>query len=298
MKEDLNIARKGKIIVKHLAGTHHNEESAPFFSLVEFNICGLCNRTCPFCPRANPDYPNKAEYIPLDLYEKVMSDLSDISYTGIILYSAFSEPLLHKQVDQLIFLSKRYCPQARVEIVTNGDFLTSNKLISLFEAGLNTILISLYDGPHQHERFLAMKHEAALNDNQFILRVRYLPKEEHYGITMSNRAGLLNLEDIGIVPLDRPLKQYCCYPFYQCVVDYDGSVLLCPHDWKRALIAGNLNNESLLDIWNGKVMSQARKRLLNRNRNFSPCKVCDVDGTKMGRKHFKLWQRFYEKQSN
>jgi len=130
MKEDPNIARKGKIIVKHLAGIHYNEESAPLFSLVEFNICGLCNRTCSFCPRANPDYPNKAEYIPLDLYEKVMSDLSDIGYTGVILYSAFSEPLLHKQVDQLIFLSKRYCPQARVEIVTNGDFLTSNKLLA------------------------------------------------------------------------------------------------------------------------------------------------------------------------
>ncbi len=298
MKEDPNIARKGKIIEKHIAKAYHNEESVPLFSLVEFNICGLCNRTCPFCPRANPDYPNKAEYIPLDLYEKVASDLSSLGYTGVILYSAFCEPLLHKQIDQLIYLSKQYCPQTRVEIVTNGDLLTSDKLISLFEAGLNTILISLYDGPHQHVHFLAMKHEAGLNDDQFILRVRYLPKEEHYGITMSNRAGSLNLKDIGVVPLDEPLKQYCYYPFYQCMIDYDGSVLLCPHDWGRNLIAGNLNNESLLDIWNGKAMSQARKKLANKDRNLSPCNFCDIDGTKMGRKHFELWQRFYKRQSN
>ena len=32
----------------------------PLFSFIELNINELCNRVCPFCPRANPEkYPNQ-----------------------------------------------------------------------------------------------------------------------------------------------------------------------------------------------------------------------------------------------
>ena len=66
-------------------------------------------------------------------------------------------------------------------------------------------------------------------------------------------------------------------------MDYNGDVLICAHDWRKKYIVGNVYKESFLDIWTGKRFMNARKLLLEANRNFSPCNVCDVDGTLIGK---------------
>ncbi len=292
---DPNIARKKKILSEHLSSVPIISEDIPSFSLIEFNLSELCNRVCSFCPRVDPKvYPNRKEYMELGLYEKIMRDLREVDFSGKILYSAFSEPLLYKQIDELIILSKKYCPEARVESVTNGDFVTVEKLRWLFDAGLDTLLISMYDGPEQFEHFDNMVQKAGLNDEQVILRARYLPPEEHYGLTLSNRAGMVDLTDLKVSALKEPIEEKCFYPSYQLMVDYDGTVLLCPHDWGKRLKTGNLREQSVQEIWTGKALTFARKRLAEANRDFSPCNVCDVKGTLMGKEHADQWQKVYE----
>ena len=60
---------------------------------------------------------------------------------------------------------------------------------------------------------------------------------------------------------------------------------MCPHDWGKKVILGNLNKENLIDIWFSKKSMRIRKMLNNANRNFAPCNVCDVEGTFMGEKN-------------
>ena len=294
---DPNIPRKSGVLDHHLVESHQDRALLPFFSLIGFNLSGLCNRTCVFCPRVNPKiYPNINKHIPVELYERIVKELAEVEYDGMILFSAFSEPLLYKRIEVVIELSKPYCPKVRIEAVTDGDFVTPDKLRSLFAAGLDTLLISLYDGPHQVDAFEAMMSEVGLNDTQVVLRKRWLPPEEHYGITLSNRAGMVGIPDAAIGKLKEPLKRQCFYPFYQTLVDYDGSVLLCPHDWGKKLVAGNLNHQSIQEIWNGRVMRRVRRNLANADRNFPPCNECDVDGTLMGERHFEQWMAYYQEQ--
>ena len=295
---DVNIQRKGRMLEDHLSTTLSLASSIPAFSLIEFNITELCNRTCRFCPRYNPKiYPNVNEFMDVNLYEKIIKNLKELGYSGTILFSAFGEPLLHKKLDQLIILSKKHCPKARVEIVTNGDFVTADKLRWLFGAGLDILLISMYDGPRQNDHFLRLKQEVGLRDDQLILRVRYLPPEEHFGLTLSNRAGMVTINEIGVGVLTEPLKEKCFYPFYQLLVDYDGTVLLCPHDWSKRFKAGNLREHSILEVWISKVLTFARKRLAQADRNFDPCRLCDVKGTLMGEEHAALWEAFYQSEA-
>lgn len=290
---DPNIERKSNIIDHHLA-VQHDIAGVPTFSIIEFNTSELCNRTCEFCPRSDPKvYPNRKLYLSTGLMEKIAKELGAFNYRGKVLFSAFSEPLLHKDLETLIGLGRRHCPESRIEVVTNGDFVTVERTRSLFDSGLTALLISMYDGPHQIESLTAVRDEAGLSEEQFILRPRYLSREEHFGLTMSNRAGMLKIEDLGVKALEDPLKQRCFYPHYQMMVDYDGSVLLCPHDWGKRLRVGNLNHESALEVWNNKVMKFVRKRLGNADRNFAPCNVCDVVGTLMGKGHFEAWQEYY-----
>ena len=85
--------------------------------------------------------------------------------------------------------------------------------------------------------------------------------------------------------LKEPLKSSCYIPSYTFFLDYQGDVLMCPHDWGKKIILGNLTKEKMFDIWFSKKSMKIRKMLNSSNRNFSPCNVCDVVGTFMGEKN-------------
>jgi len=288
---DKSTDRKKEIVKDRLSFI----EGVPLFSIVEFNIIGTCNRDCSFCPVSNPDvYTKTTEGLELELFEKIIRELQVINYEGKILFSAFSEPLLHKEVEKLIVIAKKYLPNIRLEMVSNGDLLTSKKLKKLYKSGLDTINISMYDGKHQIEYFENIRVEADVPKDVVVTRRRYF-EDGNYGITISNRVGLIDSNEYRDeneeAIIDLPLKQPCFYPFYMILVDYNGDVLLCPHDWNKTLKFGNLKTKNLFDIWNGKALNGIRERLSNSDRNFGACKNCDVLGTVIGQENFEAWKK-------
>ena len=117
----------------------------------------------------------------------------------------------------------------------------------------------------------------------YIIRKRYLSEEENFGIALSNRGGEMENAEYAIQKLSETLKKPCYIPTYTLFFDYLGDVLICPHDWGKKIILGNLNKKKLIDIWFQKKSINIRKMLKESNRNFSPCNVCDVNGTLMGK---------------
>lgn len=288
---DKSTERKKEIVKERLTLV----DGVPLFSILEFNITGSCNRDCSFCPVSNPQvYTKTNEGLDVSLFEKIVKDLEEINYNGKILFSAFSEPLLHKKIEELLTIARKHLPNVRLEIVSNGDLLTSKKLKKLYDAGLDTINISMYDGAHQIEYFNSMREEVNIPEDVVVLRRRYF-EDGNFGITISNRVGLVNANEFrdekeeAIVEL--PLKQPCYYPFYMILVDYNGDVLLCPHDWSKTVKFGNLKEKKLFDIWNGKALNGIRKRLTNVDRDFGACKNCDVLGTLIGKESFDAWNK-------
>jgi radical SAM protein with 4Fe4S-binding SPASM domain len=270
-------------------------DGVPVFSIVEFNIAGLCNRSCTFCPVSDTSfYVKKNEFIDLQLYSKIMDDLKKINYAGKLLFSAFSEPLLHKGVFDLIRISREKLPESRIEIVSNGDVLNLERLKKLFEAGLDTISLSLYDGPFQVEKFTEMRQAAGLGEKHVVLRRRYFD-DGNYGMTISNRTGLVDSNQYRDEHENKinelPLKEACYYPFYMTLIDYNGDMLLCPHDWRKTKKIGNLAAEDFWDLWQNKYLSAVRKMLAAENRSFAPCKTCDVRGRVIGQDSFDAWIR-------
>ncbi len=268
----------------------------PLFSLLEFNIFGACNRACSFCPVSDKSfYKNVYQGIDYELYTKVIKELEILSYSGTILYSAFSEPLLNKQVFELIKSTKALLKDANLEIVTNGDVILKNERVlnKLFESGLDTLLISVYDGKKEFEEFKNLIRRNNVKDN-VILRRRYYDGS-NYGIIFSNRGGLVDTTEF-VEKADEPtpqaklpLMRTCYYPFYQMVIDFNGDVLMCAHDWKKELVLGNVKDQSILDIWKSRKMNFAQTRLSNEERTFKPCSNCNVLGDVMGKKNFDEW---------
>ena len=265
----------------------------PLPSVVEISESGTCNRVCSFCPRSAKDFVDKKEFISQDLVEKLSNELKEYNYKGIFLFSGFVEPLLDKNIFNLISVVKDRLPEAKIEIVTNGDVLNENRAKKLFESGLSTLLISIYDGKKEADNMEQMLIKANIPQDKFKIRHRYLTENEDFGITLSNRSGMMENAEYKIPSLKEPLKKPCYYPHYTFFMDYTGEVLVCSHDWGKKLVVGNMKKQRFIDIWLGKKFNFARKKLLNSDRNFSPCNKCDVDGEFMGKVHADKWDGIF-----
>ena len=282
---DPNIINKSKTVEDKIQLFEYDGVRLPLPTEIEISESGTCNRTCSFCPRSNPSFEDKKEFIKNDLHLKMCKELSQINYMGTIRYSGFVEPLLDKNIYNLINMARKYMPDCNIELVTNGDPLNLARLKKLFLNGLNKILISSYDGKKESKELEELCLRANLNSKQFIVRHRYLSEANDFGITLSNRAGLMENAEYKIDSLKKALKKPCYIPSYTFFLDYQGDVLMCPHDWGKKIILGNLNNEKILDIWFSAKSLKIRKMLNQSNRNFTPCNVCDVDGTLIGEKN-------------
>ena len=282
---DTNIQNKSKTVKEKIQFFQYKNKTLPLPTEIEISESGTCNRTCSFCPRSSPNFEDKKEFISNILHEKLCLELKELNYKGTIRYSGFVEPLLDKNIFKLLGMARNYLPNVNLEMVTNGDPLNLERLKNLFNNGLNKILISVYDGKEDAQKFEDLCEKANLIKDQFIVRHRYLSEDEDFGITLSNRSGLMENAEFKIKKLKESLKKPCYIPSYTFFLDYQGDVLMCPHDWGKKVILGNLNKENFLDIWFSNKSMAIRKSLNSSNRNFSPCNVCDVEGTFMGEKN-------------
>jgi organic radical activating enzyme len=209
---DSTTKRKNAIAAARLT----TKTGIPVFSIVEISVVAACNRRCSFCP-VSDDYYKKvglSGVMKQSLYEKLLEDLKSIDYSGMILFSGESEPLLHKRLDRLISRTKQMLPNTQIEVNSNGDLLTTLKLKSLFSAGLDTLSISMYDGPQQIAEFSLLREEAGLKPSQVLLRRRYF-EDGNYGINMTNRGGLVDSDAFQVVSNSEPTKAKLKFPISQ-----------------------------------------------------------------------------------
>lgn len=265
-------------------------EGIPLFSWVDLSLTEMCNRSggsphaCTFCPRIDSKfYPNQNLHMSVHLVDKIAAELEELKYQGTVVLCGYGEPLLHPGIVEIVeTLAFTGC---RVEIVTNGDFLGSEKITALLNAGLMYFVVSMYDGPHQVEKLTKAFKDAGVGSDYYLLRDRWHSAADAFGLKLTNRGGVVTVGDQDFVDTRRP----CYYTAYQMQVDWNGDVLLCPQDWFKKLKFGNLNTESMVEVWRSKRMQKRRKQLIEGRRSEHPCNNCNTDGTLHGSNHVVAW---------
>ena len=283
IKQNLN--RRTKIvdgeIVYHLG--------VPLPTWVELSLIDVCNRKCSFCPKSDESVaPDTFQQMSRKIVEKIYDDLLEINYKGAIALCGYGEPMLHKDINWIV---EKLSNVATVEIITNGDVLNSKNLQDLYLAKASKILVSMYDGPEQIQKFKELGKKANIPEEILILRDRWYGDSKDFGVKLTNRAGTIKTGD------QPPVLQNekCFYPTYQFLIDWNGDVFLCPQDWQRRVTMGNVMQQSIFEIWNGKILTKFRKNLLNGNRDKIPCNKCNADGKLLGKDHAKAWHNIYSK---
>lgn len=262
----------------------------PLPSAIEISNSGTCNRSCSFCPRSSKDYPDIKEFIDFRLVEKLSKELSSMNYKGMVSFCGFVEPLLDKNIFDDIKVIKSKNPNCSVEIITNGDPITINNLDKLEDVGLDYLVISCYDGPHQIDEIDDLIQQSKLPREKAIFRNRWLGPEDNFNISLSNRGGLMKSAEYPIDDLSQSLALPCHIPSYKMFLNYTGEVLVCDHDWGKKGIMGNFKYQSLFEIWTGDMFMKYRYSLLKGDRSLSPCNVCNVKGNRIGNNHVQAWK--------
>ena len=278
-----NLARRSEVV-----DNVNFYKGIPLPTWVELSLIDACNRKCIFCPKVDENIaPDTFQKMSRKMIDAIHDQLLEIKYSGTISLCGYGEPLLHKDINYIV---KKLSNVSQVEVITNGDVLSSKRLQELFLSDVSKVLVSMYDGPDQIEKFKEMTRNANIPEEMVILRDRWYDKYNDFGVKLTNRAGTIKTgkqEKIGSYT-------NCYYPTYQFLIDWDGNIYLCPQDWNRRVSMGNVMQESIFEVWTGKMISNFRKNLLKGKRCSLPCSNCNADGTLLGKNHAKAWNKIYK----
>lgn len=69
----------------------------------------------------------------------------------------------------------------------------------------------------------------------------------------------------------------CILPYTQLIIRPDGKISLCCNDALGKFTLGNLNEQTLIEIWNSDKYSEIRHKIKMGREHLSLCQFCDSD---------------------
>ncbi|MDR2641492.1 MAG: radical SAM protein [Planctomycetaceae bacterium] len=278
-----------------------------------------CNFRCYFCPHGMPNNKMINAIMSFDLAKKCIDDISLFPQKiKLLTLSTTGEPLLNKKLPEIAAYAKLNKIADRVDLVTNASLLKRDVVDRLIATGIDRIDISIYGlSEQQYEKNSSIKInfeefvnniyylyqnkknctiaikicDAAFNENENENEQRFYAifseicdyiSVEHitsiwYGVKFDNKYSS-TLHNIYGQP--KIVKKVCPLPFFSMTVHPNGMVSPCCQDWNHLLIVGNVNTESLYQIWTGNKIDHYRICQLKYGRStIHACMDCEYPET-------------------
>ncbi len=279
---------------------------APLPSVLLIENTNCCNAKCVMCPRDT--LTRKCGFMEFGLFEKIMKELAGARRKPIVHLHGFGEPLLDPALPEKIALAKASGIK-HTYIVTNGSLLSPETSTKIIEAGLDRMKISFYGTDEQsyNATMRQLDFKVALQNIKDFLRIRkelrkkspklilqYLPQETNGARTLEFQALWRSLPDknhgdcMHLSALDnfgggksynvlgKKIESVCYYPWSALSVLCDGRAVTCCVDYNGLQGVGDVNSQSIQEIWNGPVLSAIRMNFGKLDyRGFPTCLNCD-----------------------
>src|SRR5262245_6641940 len=116
------------VLPAHFVAANSRDEARTLFAssvkVVEIEIFTYCNRACWFCPNSKIDRRSSNNYMDEALYLRILSELAEIDYCGIVNFNRYNEPLADRVILDRLRQARALLPKATLQTYTNGDYLT------------------------------------------------------------------------------------------------------------------------------------------------------------------------------
>jgi radical SAM protein with 4Fe4S-binding SPASM domain len=271
-----------------------------FPSHVDIELSSLCNLNCPMCYTTTDEFKTKVNQksMDFDLFKKIIDECKKFNLYSIRL-SFRGEAFVNKDIFDMIKYAKNNGIK-EISTLTHGGYLDEEKFEKLIDLDLDWLTIS-FDGigkTYEKIRYPLKFDDAVKKIKNFteikkrrgvvkpVIKVQTIwpaisknPKE-FYDIFDSITDQIGSNPLIDYLHRDTEIQyeeNFTCPQLWQrLVIGADGVVQLCSNDEMETNPIGNINNESIFEIWHGKNMAKARQIHLQHLgvKELSPCKHC------------------------
>lgn len=263
----------------------------------------LCNSRCPYC--ACDQWDKSVPFMPEGLFEKIVEELESYSkWIEWVCLSRAGEPLLDKRIAWRVRMLKS-AGIKRVNITTNASLLDNDKTDELLRAGLDEIMLSIdsIEKDEYEQRKVGLEFETVLQNIRsffqlrdkirpdMIVRVRAVsfydienasdrekfsrwegfwnelkkPQDRIYMKKPHNWGNQKSWE--GHTPEYGMVYHPCILPWSTLHITSMGKVTICPMDYDADMDLGNINEQSIKDVWKGQKIGVIRSLHENGRRN-------------------------------
>lgn len=256
--------------VRHFIAQFLAKDIIPNFSAIEIETVNRCNNDCPFCPVNRNNDTRKPKKMSEDLFRLLIDQLKSIDYRGSICLFSNNEPLIDERILDFIDYAKMHLPHAHHHLYTNAILLDDAKFLRLIKS-LDRLTIDNYDDNFNFTPPVQKILDSNINKD-FKCDVTISLRKKHQKLNTRGGSAPNRIDDENKFAPPSP----CSLPFTQMIIRPDGTAAKCCNDPLNEMTLGDLNNQSILEIWRGKAYQEFRKEMYyNGRRRIKGCTYCD-----------------------
>ncbi len=270
---------------------------------LNLELTAVCDAKCIHCPRHDMD--RKVKPIDFELFKKIVDEAAELK-VPIISPNGYGELLTLKNLpDYLAYIrSKKH--RFTIAVNTNAHQFDEEKRKMFFEYEVDFMNVCLDGATHETMAKVREKLNPARIENNLnalfkerkerktkIPKVRLgfvvIPENQHEtemflkkwkGIAdivgldgYSNRLDSVKKE-MGVPGLKSPGS--CVLPFNTLNIWSDGKSVICCQDWNEEHLVGDVNSETIKQIWTGKELTKIRDAHMRKmGKDIEACKKCN-----------------------
>jgi MoaA/NifB/PqqE/SkfB family radical SAM enzyme len=280
----VTLAAQTRGLVKDLLESHRWPRRPQHLA---FEITAACDAKCIHCPRQEMDRPKRQ--MPFELFKRMIDQAAEMRIPDLV-PNGYGEILLIRNLGDYLEYARRQPHRFRILCNTNGHLMTDEKIDLFLKYRAHLVNITI-DGatPETAQRVRVGLDTRQIEDNihrlmarRKALRLRYprvrvgmvlIPQNrheagafldkwtgvvDHVGLSgFSTRVGSREVQEEA--PSSKHEPHPCVLPFRELNVYSDGKAVLCCEDWNEELVVGDLNTQTLRQIWRGAVLREVRR---------------------------------------
>lgn len=291
--------------------------STPY--LIQMFPVYACNFRCGYCiyslDKTQRGYISQETYMDFAFYKKCIEQIADFPQkVKMLRFAAIGEPLLHRNIAEMIDYAKERNVAESLDIVTNASLLHKDLADRLIQAGLSKLRISLEGlSTEDYQKNCGVRvdfdklvenisyfYQQRQSTKVYIKIIDYMvqadeQKQKFFDIftPICDEIAIEHITptiaEIDYDKLTKGMKaekpqngeqmiwaKICPQPFYMCQINPDGNIVPCC-SMKYPTILGNVHKESVQEIWRGDKYNKFRRDLLSGVDNAGAvCKECNL----------------------
>ena len=248
------------------------EKPQPLNFLIE--TINRCNSTCEFCPANKNAEKRPFCRMEQELFVRIIDQIAEWDYSGYISLFANNEPFMDTRIIEFHKYIRENLPKAKIKVFTNGLLLTVEKFMEIAPY-VDLLIINNYcEDMKLHksvrELYEYLQANPELHENMDVqIKVRYIKE------VLTNRAGTAPNKKASA----KTIKEPCLFPYTDMVIYPNGIVGICCCDVAEVTNLGDLNKETVQQVWTGKKAERLREKLRNGRQGNKFCAHCDFVDT-------------------